>query len=130
MSYIQPLLCLCTGSGLRRESKAPLGGGQHGFVQDTDLNTTGMPTPVPSQSDLHLLGSNDVSENTIKVLQARQAVMARLDQLEVNLPPKLIDVAKQHQPAVWSAYNDEIGLTRHTHWLDVMSYTGLRSIFG
>ncbi|KAK3905952.1 fungal-specific transcription factor domain-containing protein [Staphylotrichum tortipilum] len=130
MSCIQPLLCLCAGSGLRRESKAPLGGRQHGFALDTDLNTTGMPTPVPSQSDLHLLGSNDVSENTIKVLQARQAVMVRLDQLEINLPPKPIEVAKQLQRAVWSAYDDEIGLTRRTHWLDVMSYTGLHSIFG
>ncbi|KAK3900119.1 fungal-specific transcription factor domain-containing protein [Staphylotrichum tortipilum] len=125
MSCLQPLLCLCAGSGLRRESKAPMGGGQHESVQDTDLNTTGMPTPVPS----HLLGSNGVSENTIKVLQARQAVMARLDQLEINLPPKPIGVAKQLQRAVWSAYDDEIGLTRRTHWMDVMSYTGLHSIF-
>ena len=84
MSCLQPLLCLYAGSGLRRESKALMGGGQHEFIQDTDLNTTGMPTPVPS----YLLGSNDVSENTIKVLQARQAVMARLDQLEISLPPE------------------------------------------
>jgi hypothetical protein len=132
MSCIQPLLCLCAGSGLRRESKAPLGAGQHGFVLgSTDLNnTTGMPTPVPSESDLHLLGTRDVSDSTFKVLQARQTIMARLDQLEINLPPKPIEVAKQLQRAVWSAYDDEIGLTRRTHWLDVMSYTGLHSIFG
>ncbi len=43
-------------------------------------------------------------------------------------PP--IEVAKQLQSAVWSAYNDEIGLTRWTHWLDVMSSTGLHSVFG
>ncbi len=128
MSCIQPLLCLCAGSGLRRAGKAPLAAGQHGFGLGSDINTTGLPTPVASESDLRLLGSPDVSD--IKVLQARQTIMARLDQLEINLPPKPIEVAKKLQRAVWSAYDDEIGLTRRTHWLDVMSYTGLHSIFG
>jgi hypothetical protein len=71
-----------------------------------------------------------VSESAIKISQARQVIMDRLDQLELSLPPKPIEVAKKLQRAVWSAYDDEIGLTRRTHWLDVMSYTGLHSIFG
>lgn len=122
ISCLQPLLCLCVGIGLRRESQAPMGGGQHEFIRDTDLNATGIPS--------YLLSSNDVSENTTKVWQARQAVMARLDQLlEVSLARKPIEVAKQLQRAVWSAYDDETGLTRRIHWLDVMSYTGLYSIF-
>jgi len=56
--------------------------------------------------------------------------MDRLDQLEINLPPKPIGVAKQLLHAVWSAYDDEIGLPRQSHWLDVMSITGLHSLFG
>jgi hypothetical protein len=56
--------------------------------------------------------------------------MDRLEQLELSLPPKPIDVAKQLIRAVWSAYDEEIGTPRRTHWLDVMSNTGLHSIFG
>jgi len=54
----------------------------------------------------------------------------RLDELELTLPPKPIGVAKQLLRAVWSAYDEEIDMARRTHWLDVMSYTGLHSLFG
>jgi hypothetical protein len=56
--------------------------------------------------------------------------MGRLDQLELSLPPKPIGVAKQLLHAVWSTYDEEIEFTRRTHWLDVMSATGLHSLFG
>ena len=137
LSCIQPLLCLCAGSGLRYDTKVPLGTGHRSYLLSTDSNTVSTPiTPPPfgpGDSDFPLaipLPSPSISESAIKTSQARQAVMDRLDRLELSLPPKPIEVAKKLQRAVWSAYDEEIGLTRRTHWLDVMSYTGLHSIFG
>jgi hypothetical protein len=127
LSCIQPLLCLCAGSGLRYESKVPLGRGQHSYLLTTDPTTPTVPTTGVAEPDL---GSPGLSENAIKISQARHFVMDRLEQLELCLPPKPIGVAKQLMRAVWSAYDEEIGLTRRTHWLDVMTITGLHSLFG
>jgi hypothetical protein len=127
---IQPLLCICAGSGLRYDSKVALGGGHQSYLPTPDPETPSIPTtPGPAAADAPL-PSCSISVNAIKTSQARQFVMDRLDQLELNLPPKPIGVAKQLMRAVWGAYDEEIGLNRRTHWLDVMSSTGLHSIFG
>ncbi|KAL2134683.1 hypothetical protein VTI74DRAFT_11087 [Chaetomium olivicolor] len=131
LSCIQPLLCLCAGSGLRYDSKVPLGTGSRSYLLSTEFNSTlSIPaTPGPTPPDLHSINPG-ISENAIKTSQARHFLMDRLNQLEICLPPKPISVAKQLLRAVWSAYDDEIGLPRRTHWLDVMSHTGLHSLFG
>ncbi|KAJ4289466.1 hypothetical protein N0V88_006947 [Collariella sp. IMI 366227] len=130
LSCIQPLLCLCAGSGLRYDSNVPLGTGSRSYLLSTKINTTPLPpTPAPSTPGLDPLYPG-ISENAIKTSQSRHLLMDRLDKLELCLPPKPIGVAKQLLRAVWSAYDEEIGLTRRTHWLDVMSYTGLHSLFG
>lgn len=126
---IQPLLCLCAGSGLRYDSTIPL---RHGQQRDLIVAEPGMPTPTPSTTgggDVQLPDPS-VSEKAIKISRARHLITERLDQLELILPPKPIGVAKQLLAAVWNAYDAEIGLPRRTHWLDVMSYTGLQSLFG
>ncbi|KAL2121268.1 hypothetical protein VTJ04DRAFT_5295 [Mycothermus thermophilus] len=164
LSCIQPLLCLCAGSGLRYENKVKLGSGPNSYLlggdYDVPVSTTIMsptpttaatplaatpataigaglattttatpsplnPTSVPLATDLF-----PVSEAAVRISQARQFVMDRLDQLELCLPPKPIGVAKKLMRAVWSAYDEEIGMARRTHWLDVMSLTGLSSLFG
>jgi hypothetical protein len=131
LSCIQPLLCLCAGSGLRYEddSKIPLHSGDHKHALCADFNTPVVPVPGTAEPDFPLSGPG-MSENAIKISQARHLIMSRLDQLEICLPPKPIGVAKQLVRAVWSAYDEEIGLPRQTHWLDVMSSTGLHSLFG
>jgi hypothetical protein len=129
LSCIQPLLCLCAGSGLRYDSKVPLGTGQHSYLLNTNPNESAVSTPGVTDPNFHLPNPK-TSESAIKISQARHAIMDRLDQLELCLPPKPIGVAKQLMRAVWTAYDEEIHLTRRTHWLDVMSYTGLHSIFG
>lgn len=130
LSCIQPLLCLCAGSGLRYDSKVPLGSGHRRHLLSLDFGTPTISTAGASADhDFHFLNPG-LSENATKTSQARQVIMDRLEKLELSLPPKPIEVAKKLQLAVWSAYDDEIGLTRRTHWLDVMSYTGLHSIFG
>ena len=126
---IQPLLCLCAGSGLRYDTKVPLGRGHQSYLLSTESAAPTSSSQGATSTDSQLPGT-DIPENAVKISQARRFLMERLDQLEVNLPPKPIGVAKQLLRAVWSAYDAEIGLPRRTHWLDVMSHTGLHSLFG
>jgi hypothetical protein len=129
LSCIQPLLYLCAGSGLRYDNKVQLGSGHRKYLLSTDSGASTLPTPGGAEPDSHLLNPG-ISENAIKTSQARHLIMDRLDQLETCLPPKPIGVAKQLMRAVWGVYDEEIGLPRRTHWLDVMSSTGLHSLFG
>jgi hypothetical protein len=129
MACIQPLLCLCAGSGLRYDSKVSLGHGHGSYLLSTEPTTPISSTPGDASSEAQF-PSPDIAENAVKISRARQFLMDRLDELELTLPPKPIGVAKQLMRAVWSAYDQEIGLPRRTHWLDVMSYTGLHSLFG
>lgn len=130
LSCLQPILCLCAGSGLRYDSKVPLGSEPHSYLLSTECTTPPSTTaPAAADVDFQLVNAG-VSESAIKTSRARHFIMGRLDQLEVTLPPKPIGVAKQLMRAVWSAYDEEIGLPRWTHWLDVMSRTGLQSLFG
>ncbi len=121
LSCIQPLLCLCAGSGLRYDSKVPLRSGFRSYLLSSE--------PTPTDPSFGFLNPG-ISENAVKTSQARQDIMDRLDELERILPSKPIEVAKNLQCAVWSAYDNEIGQTRRTHWFDVMDDTGFRSIFG
>ena len=135
MRCIQTLLCLCAGSGLRFESKSPMASGHQSYLLNAEQGgkspspsiTVSSTSPEPEPAGFLDLG---VTENSIKVSQARRFLMDRLEQLELSLPPKPINVAKQLIRAVWRAYDEEIGSPRRTHWLDVMSNTGLHSIFG
>jgi hypothetical protein len=129
LSCIQPLLCLCAGSGLRYDNKVPLGTGESSYLLGADSKVPTVATSIPTDADFSSIEPS-ISEVAIKTSRARGLIMERLDQLELCLPPKPIGVAKQLLRAVWKAYDEEIGLTRRTHWLDVMSYTGLHSLFG
>ncbi|KAL2258492.1 hypothetical protein VTK26DRAFT_8175 [Humicola hyalothermophila] len=129
MGCIQPLLCLCAGSGLRYDSEVPLGSGKNSYLLSPESATQASSAPGPTSTDTPT-PSLGISEHAIKISQARRFLMDRLDELELNLPPKPIGIAKQLLRAVWRAYDGEIGLSRRTHWLDVMSYTGLHSLFG
>ncbi|KAK3378736.1 fungal-specific transcription factor domain-containing protein [Lasiosphaeria ovina] len=145
---IQPLLCLCAGSGLRFDAKVPQGRDSRSYLLSTEPLSPVSPIPLElvatdvasdvapdvasgvSPASSVPSATPNISENSIKISHARQSLMDRLDQLEVSLPPKPIGVAKQLLRAVWSAYDEEIGTSRRTHWLDVMSHTGLHSLFG
>lgn len=134
MRCIQPLLCLCAGSGLRFESRALMAPGHQSYLLNAVQGGKSPPAMAPTDSispePEPSLADPTVTPNSIKISQARRFLMDRLEQLELSLPPKPIDVAKQLIRAVWSAYDEEIGRPRRTHWLDVMSNTGLHSIFG
>ncbi|EAA33120.3 hypothetical protein GE21DRAFT_5632 [Neurospora crassa] len=143
---IQPLLCLCAGSGLRFDSKTAMGQGEYSYLlslessslpTDLGLGISGMPAGIGgigsgsgSPSSSSPSGENEEDAQAVKILRARSFLIDRLGQLELSLPPKPIGVAKQLLHAVWSAYDKEIDTPRRTHWLDVMSRTGLHSLFG
>ncbi|KAH7630873.1 fungal-specific transcription factor domain-containing protein [Sordaria sp. MPI-SDFR-AT-0083] len=135
---IQPLLCLCAGSGLRFDSKTAMGQGEYSYLLSLEssadmslemgvgLNGLG----IPGLSATTTTTSETSEDTAFKISQARSILIDRLGQLELSLPPKPIGVAKQLLHAVWSAYDEEIDTPRRTHWLDVMSRTGLHSLFG
>lgn len=142
---IQPLLCLCAGSGLRFDSKTALGQGEYSYLLSLESSSTylglgtipGLPAGIGfggsgTSSSSSASACENAAEDTqaIKISQARSILIDRLGQLELSLPPKPIKVAKQLLHAVWSAYDEEIDTPRRTHWLDVMSRTGLHSLFG
>lgn len=126
---IQPLLCLCAGTGLRFDAKVPMNSnGAYNYLLTGEMGLSPS-TPCSPDFDQPFLNAG-ISQASIKTSRARHFIMRRLDQLELTLPPKPIGVAKQLLRAVWSAYDSEIDSPRRTHWLDVMSYTGLHSLFG
>ncbi|KAK3318993.1 fungal-specific transcription factor domain-containing protein [Apodospora peruviana] len=126
---IQPLLCLCAGTGLRFDGKVPLGSGPYSYLLSTESGISPSTTSASPDMDL-LLVDPGITAASIKTSRARNFIMGRLDELELTLPPKPIGVAKQLLRAVWSAYDAEVETPRRTHWLDVMAYTGLHSLFG
>lgn len=131
MRCIQPLLCLCAGTGLKFSTRVPLGGGSQSYVLSTNnSDVASNPTTPDSAVDPSLALDIGITEMAIRTSQARRFLMSRLDMLEITLPPKPIGVAKQLLRAVWSTYDGEIGTAQRTHWLDVMSFTGLHSLFG
>ncbi|KAK3400041.1 fungal-specific transcription factor domain-containing protein [Sordaria brevicollis] len=141
---IQPLLCLCAGSGLRFDSKTALGQGEFSYLLSLESSSSadmglgfngfgipGLPGTIGSGCGLGSSSSPEGEDaQAVKISQARSILIDRLGQLELSLPPKPIGVAKQLLNAVWSAYDEEIDTPRRTHWLDVMSRTGLHSLFG
>ncbi|KAH8887293.1 hypothetical protein GQ53DRAFT_844457 [Thozetella sp. PMI_491] len=120
MRCIQPLLCLCAGSGLRFDNKPSLA---HTRLSDP-------PSPGEEPADTDQSFGKEASGVCFKTSRARKFVMQRLEHLELTLPPKPISVAKQLLRAVWSAYDEETESSRKTHWIDVMTNTGLQSLFG
>ena len=134
MRCIQTLICLCAGTGLRFATKVPMQQGPYSYLMRTEPGTpdaaAAEPPSVGGTVDDLAPPPPAASENAVKTSRARHAIMMRLDELELTLPPKPIGVAKQLLRAVWSAYDEEIDMARRTHWLDVMSYTGLHSLFG
>ncbi len=124
MRCIQPLLCLCAGSGLRFDSRPSFK--YETYVEDLPPPPSGL---LGDNPDSFTAGA-EISETSLKILRARNFLIRRLEQLELSLPPKPISVANELLRAVWKVYDEEIGSSKRTHWVDVMTSTGLQSLFG
>ncbi|KAH8910374.1 hypothetical protein BR93DRAFT_874616 [Coniochaeta sp. PMI_546] len=139
MRCLQPLLCLCAGTGLRYDNVDPLKENQNNSFLDsatqpflglgfqasgaTSSNAYGLP-------ELSGLSSSVIGENDLEIASARRFLMERLSRLEQNLPPKPIQVEKQLLKSIWDTYDAETDGTCTTHWLDVMVNNELESVFG
>ncbi|KAI0128779.1 fungal-specific transcription factor domain-containing protein [Xylariales sp. AK1849] len=133
---IQPLLYLSVGSCLRYDDISST------FLETEDISSTkfdvfpfdvveGYPTVKPTSTfPEHIFQSSDLTQHSLNIGRARKLVIERLSQLEQVLPPKPIAVAKQLMKAAWAVFDDEILISRKTHWLDIMATTGLRTLFG
>lgn len=139
MRCLQPLLCLCAGTGLRYDNVDPLMRSQcDPFMVSAPQSDPVLgfdPLGTTSSSDYGLpglsgLSSSVIGENELEIASARRFLMERLSRLEQNLPPKPIQVEKQLLKSIWDTYDAETDGTCTTHWLDVMVNNELESVFG
>jgi hypothetical protein len=133
MRCLQPLLCLCAGTGLRYDHVDPLMRGENHPFQTASIPGLGF-EPLGSAAStvygLSGLSSSVIGENDLEIASARRFLMERLSRLEQNLPPKPIQVEKELLKSIWATYDAEREGTCTTHWLDVMVNNELESVFG
>lgn len=123
MRCLQPLLCVCAGSGLRYEMiEVPqvscnetllVSGSEQGDVSE-DLDT--IPTALSDSRSL-------------EVSQAREFLLSRLSELEQGILSNSVTVAKQLLLAIWSAFDKDTPLEQ-SHWIDIMTGTKSWTVFG
>ncbi|KAH6995172.1 fungal-specific transcription factor domain-containing protein [Ilyonectria destructans] len=123
MRCLQPLLCVCAGSGLRYEIiEVPqvscnetllVSGSEQGDVSE-DLDTISI-----SLSD----------SRSLEVSQAREFLLSRLNELEQGILSNSVTVAKQLLLAIWSAFDKDTPLEQ-SHWMDIMTGTKSWTVFG
>ncbi|KAF7557767.1 hypothetical protein G7Z17_g383 [Cylindrodendrum hubeiense] len=124
MRCLQPLLCVCAGSGLRyeiieapqvsyTESLPATGLEQRDMSQDLDTPST---TPSPDMKSL-------------EVTRAREFLLLRLSELEQGILSNSVTVAKQLLLAIWSTF-DEDTPPEQSHWMDIMTGTKSWTVFG
>ncbi|OIW35688.1 hypothetical protein CONLIGDRAFT_567836 [Coniochaeta ligniaria NRRL 30616] len=136
MRCLQPLLCLCAGTGLRYDNVDPLMRSQTNPFMASAAQPAGglgfepLGTTPPNECGLPGLSSSVIGENDLEIANARRFLMERLSRLEQNLPPKPIQVEKQLLKSIWDTYDAETDGTCTTHWLDVMVNNELESVFG
>lgn len=136
MRCLQPLLCLCAGTGLRYDN---LDSALHPQAQGNIFggpitHEIGLGNPFgtadPSVFGFSPLSSCAIGETELEIASARRFLMERLGRLEQNLPPKSIQVEKRLLKSIWATYDVETSTNCKTHWLDIMVNNGLESIFG
>ncbi|KAB5530277.1 fungal-specific transcription factor domain-containing protein [Coniochaeta sp. 2T2.1] len=139
MRCLQPLICLCAGTGLRYDNIHPLmrtpnnpfmtsaAQPSSGLGFDTLGTATSTAYGLSGPSGL---SSSVLGENDLEIASARRFLMERLSRLEQNLPPKPIQVEKELLKSIWATYDAETDGTCTTHWLDVMVNNELESVFG
>jgi hypothetical protein len=137
---MQPLLYICAGAGLRRDTSTAI------YDSVDGLCIIRSATPSLGLKDGHMdmmayvdqldegVDEDATAETTfgaaMDVGEARNFINARLDLLKRTLHPNPIVVTAQLLKAVWAAYDAEPAGSTSVHWFDVMDRTGLRSLFG
>ncbi|KAI6784939.1 C6 zinc finger domain containing protein [Emericellopsis cladophorae] len=136
---MQPLLYICAGAGLRRDSSVAIDTAFSGLCILRPATPSGMKdgqVDMMAYVDQIDVGADEdaTDEHTpgtaMDVDEARNFINARLDLLKRTLHPNPIIVTAQLLKAVWAAYDAEPAGSTSVHWFDVMEKTGLRSLFG
>lgn len=119
MRCLQPLLCLCAGSGLKHDLTPAAEKAYHEY------------SSIPStQSSAYALSPWPIPDNqSLDVHQAREFLSNRLTLLEQGLPTKPILVIHGLLGAIWQAYDNETEAGQ-VHWLDIMIDMNYESVFG
>ncbi|KAH7141459.1 fungal-specific transcription factor domain-containing protein [Dactylonectria estremocensis] len=110
MRCLQPLICVCAGSGLRHDA--------------ADL-----------PRELLSVTENDTAQGLkglspdLEVSQARGFLLTRLGELEQGILSNSVVVARQLLLAIWSAFDKDTALEQ-SHWMDVMAGTKSWTVFG
>jgi hypothetical protein len=152
---IQPLLYISASTGLRHSADVPVESMELPASLRLDMMSLGgwmgsdtFSQPRP-QSPLHeansltsyvtqltssgsAISSDSPSETSLQISRARHFIMKRLAVFESSLPPAPIVVAKELVSAIWRSYDNDIGGDGLyvVHWIDVMEWNDLRSLFG
>ncbi|KAK7426696.1 hypothetical protein QQZ08_006874 [Neonectria magnoliae] len=117
MRCLQPLLCVCAGSGLRHES----GAGPEASFKETrptiDQEEHASPQDLDAASIAHYQDSG-----SLEVAQARNFLLSRLNELDQGILSNSVTVAKQLLVAIWTAF-DRASVVQESHWMDVMAGT-------
>ncbi|KAF4120866.1 hypothetical protein GMORB2_2352 [Geosmithia morbida] len=121
MRCLQPLLCLCIGTGLRCD-----------IGEDPESNNRFEPIYPASHMDaIGVAEENGVSSAPLPldVRLARKFIVSRLEKLERGLPAKPIVILQKLLRAVWSSYDHETS-GGAPHWIDIMTSLNYESVFG
>ncbi|KIV77954.1 hypothetical protein PV11_09727 [Exophiala sideris] len=131
---IQPLLCLTAGTVLKLDVASVEPQQQAltslGDILSNDLRAPSASNPTLENPRRDAVAALEITKRSIEVGEARRFVLERFSLLESSLPPKPIRVAKQLVQSIWAAYDNEGPGTNEVHWIDVMTKSNLRTIFG
>lgn len=132
---MQILLCISASTGLRFHSSPGSTGALLGEKIENISNQENM--SITEYADMFNVPRLNAIETTscldqpvLDIGEARGFLLKRMNDLENNLPPRPIVVAKKLIRSIWERYDAEAPGKYEIHWIDIMDATGLRSFFG
>lgn len=120
MRCLQPLLCICAGSGLRH-AQPVLDRGAHQVPRITD----GQDERVPAQME-NLCMQSDVEAD---IIRTRAFLQSRLTELDQGILSNSAITAKKLMALMWSAF-DRDEAPQRIHWMDIMASSRAWTVFG
>ncbi|KPM45136.1 hypothetical protein AK830_g1419 [Neonectria ditissima] len=123
MRCLQPLLCICAGSGLRFE-----------MGDDPETPYEKVPAIISEKEntseDLDTISAASPQESrSLEVAQARDFLLSRLRELDQGILSNSGAVARKLLLAIWTAFDKDSSL-QQSHWMDIMAGTKSWTVFG
>ncbi|KAH6889637.1 fungal-specific transcription factor domain-containing protein [Thelonectria olida] len=124
MRCLQPLLCICAGSGLRHETPAPPEAPRSETRHITD-SEDGMASLEKEEACIE----TEMEDVTASVQRARAFLLSRLGELDQGILSNSAIIAQQLLTAIWTAF-DRDEPPHRSHWMDIMSSSKAWTVFG